>query len=317
MEIYPGQDPTLRNVESKLVPIARIAHYSVQQYLLPSCRSREKPTEFNVDSFTSYKETLHVCLTYLQDYHLWDRCHGVLEKVNDVADEEAFEMYLEIDKEYPLAYFAAREWCLLYKKVSHQTEEFDSLVLKLFGEQQFLQAWTALESPLSYIVLGLLQISKTAGPVYYASYWGLTRIVKIMLGLVHPGTGTDGASSSSLHVGTYCDINASGPEGPPLTVAISQNHAEIVRLLLDLGADVNAAGENSFCQPLQAAIVEDDEELVHELLEKGATVDHFPGPWEGAVSCALLFGNERIIQLLRQYGADDTQEEHILPKKSS
>lgn len=309
VEIYPGQDPTLQSSQSEWVPFARIAHYSVQQCLLDSDRSLGKPTKFNLDSFTAYKEILHVCLIYLLDNHLWDHCHGVLEKGHDKKHEERFEMCLELGKEYPLAYFAAQEWCLLYKKISCQTDEFDFLVLRLFEEQRLLQACAALEFPSKYMVLGLSQISKTAAPIYYASYWGLTRIVKIMMGLVQPGTGTDGASSSSLKVDTCCDINAGGPEGSPLTVAISQEHAEIVRLLLDIGANVNAAGETSFRQPLQAAIVKGDEELVHELLEKGAEAHHSSGLLGDTVACAHLLGNERIIRLLREYGADDTQED--------
>lgn len=303
VEIYPGQDPTLQNGEDKLVPIARIAHYSVQQCLLDSFRLPKKPAEFNLDSFTAYKEILHLCLIYLLDNHLWDRCHGVLEKGPDKGHEERFEMYLELGEEYPLAYFAAQEWCLLYRKISRQTDEFDFSVLKMFEEQRLLQACVALGFPSKYMVLGLSQISKTAAPVYYASYWGLTRIVKIMMGLIRPGTGTDGASSSSLKVDTCCDINASGPEGSPLTVAISQEHAEIVRLLLDMGADVNAAGESSFRQPLRAAIVNGDKELVHELLEKGAKAHHF------SVFDAHSLGNQSIIRLLREYGVDDTQED--------
>lgn len=304
VEIYPGQDPMLHKGESKLVPIARIAHYSVQQCLEASSRQLEKPAGFYLDSFTSYKEILHICLIYLQDNHLLDRCHGVLEKGHDKGHEERFEMYLKLGEEYPLAYFAAREWCLLYRKTSYQTDEFDFLVLKLFEEQRTLQACTALHFPSKYMVLGLSQISKTAAPVYYASYWGLTRIVKIMMELV---TGTDGASSSSLKVNTCCDINAGGPEGSPLTVAISQEHPEIVRLLLNMGADVNAAGETSFRQPLQAAVIKGDEELVHELLRKGAKAHHSSGLLGDAVACAHLLGNERIIRLLREYGADDTQ----------
>ena len=309
VEIYPGQDPTLQNHEFKLVPIARIAHYSVQQYLLSSSTRLEKPAEFNLDSFTAHKELLHICLIYLLDNHLWDRCSEVLEKCHGKEHEERFEMYLELGKEYPLAYFAAREWCLLYKKISCQTNELDFLVLKLFEEQRSLQACTALENPGKYMVFGLSRISKTATPVYYASYWGLIRILKIMMGLAGLGTGTDGASFSSLNLATCCDINAGGPEGSPLTVAISQGHAEIVRLMLDMGADVNAAGESSFRRPLNAAIVEDDEELVHELLKKGAKTHHSSGFWREAVPSALLLGNERIIRLLREYGADDAQED--------
>ena len=309
VEIYPGQDPTLLRGEFKLVPIARVAHYSVQQYLLSSYTRLEKPAEFNLENFTAYKEILHICLIYLLDDHLWDSCHSVLEKGRGKRDEERYEMYLELQKEYPLAYFAAREWCLLYKKISRQNDELDLLVLKLFEEQRSLQACTALGSPGKYMVIGRSRIFKTATPVYYASYYGLTRILKIMMGLACPETGTDGASSSSLKVETCCDINAGGPEGSPLTVAICQGHAEIVRLLLDIGADVNAACESSYFRPLQVAIFKGDEELVHELLKKGANPHHLSGFWGEPVPCARLFGNERIIRLLREYGADDTQED--------
>ena len=307
VEIYPGEDPTFRTGEFKLIPIARIAHYSVQQYLLSSCTRLEKPIEFNLDSLTAYKEILHICPIYLLDNHLWDRCHAVLEKIHGKGHEERFEMSLELGKEYPLAYFAAHEWCLLYRKISPQTDELDFLVLRLFEEQRSLQACTALGFPSKYMVLSLSRISKTATPVYYASYWGLTRILKIMMGLASPATGTDG-SSSSLKTNTSCDINAGGPEGSPLTVAVSQGHAEIVRLLLDMGADVNAAGESFFRRPLQAAIVKGDEELVHELLKKGAKAHHPSTFWMVAVPTAHLFGNERIIRLLREYGFDDTQD---------
>ena len=136
-----------------------------------------------------------------------------------------------------------------------------------------------------------------------------------MIGLGCPEASTDEASSLILKVDTCCDINIGGPEGSPLTVAISQGHAEIVRLLLDMGADVNAAGESSFRRPLQAAIVQGDEKLVHELLEKGAKAHHASGFWGEAVPCAHLLGNERIIRLLREYGIDDTQED--TPYRSS
>ena len=292
VDIYPSRDQTIWMRELPVVPFARIAHHSVQQYLVSSYTRLEKPAEFNFDSLTAYKEILHICLIYLLNEHLWDLCHSVLEKCHDKDFEKKREMFVELGKEYPLACFAAREWCLLYKKISRQINELDPLVLKLFEEKRSLQTCIILESPTRYMLLGFSSF-KTATPIYYASYWGLTHILKIMMGLASSGTGTDGASCSGLKVDTCCDINADGPEGSPLTIAIIQGHAETVRLLLDIGADVNAPGERPVYQPLYAAVLEGDEELVHGLLKKGAKVSR---------SFIYLNGNERISRLLQEYG---------------
>lgn len=310
VEIYPREGPRIRMDEVKLFLYARIAHYSVQQYLLSSCTRLEKPAEFSLDSFTAYKEILHICLIYLLDDQLWDRCQDTLEKVRGKTHEEKVEKYLELEEEYPLANFAARKSFFLYKKVSHQTEEFDCLVLKLLEEQRAVQAWTVLKYPIEYLLLSSSLIPQSTTPVYYASLLGLTRILKIIMGLACPGRATGGASPSSLKVDRCCDINADGLEGSPLTVAISHGHAEIVRLLLDMGADVNGAGKNHFYRPLPAAIMKGDEELVHELLEKGAKVYHRDGLAQSSRN------SEGITRLLREYRGDDKRKKNTSYRSS-
>ena len=102
VEIYCAPNSTLKGFLYESVPIARIAHYSVQQYLLSSCTRLEKPAVFNLDSFAAHKEIIQICLIYLLDNHLWDRCHALFEQLSNKRLSERREMYLELEKEYPL-----------------------------------------------------------------------------------------------------------------------------------------------------------------------------------------------------------------------
>jgi ankyrin repeat protein len=63
-----------------------------------------------------------------------------------------------------------------------------------------------------------------------------------------------------------------GQHGNPLQAAASQGHAEIVRLLLEQGADANTlSGEHD--SPLQVATSEGHAEIVRLLLDAGADLN--------------------------------------------
>jgi ankyrin repeat protein len=57
-----------------------------------------------------------------------------------------------------------------------------------------------------------------------------------------------------------------------LQAAAARGHIEIVSVLLEKGANVNAAG-GEYGSPLQAAVAEGHTEIVSILLEKGANVN--------------------------------------------
>lgn len=95
-----------------------------------------------------------------------------------------------------------------------------------------------------------------------------------------------------------------------LIVAARAGHVQIVKVLLDIGADVNVrpgserprlGGHGEYDTPLAAATTSGSEELVSLLLSAGADVSAAGGSaLLGAVSC----GSEGIVELLLDAGAD-------------
>lgn len=90
-----------------------------------------------------------------------------------------------------------------------------------------------------------------------------------------------------------------GIEGTPSPIyyAAFCGLAEVTRLLLEEGADVNAQGEN-YGHALQAASVNGHEAVVRLLLEKGAHVNAQGGDYGHALQAASASGHEAVVRLL-------------------
>ena len=85
--------------------------------------------------------------------------------------------------------------------------------------------------------------------------------------------------------------------GPALHVAIDGENREMVRILVAAGANVDA--KNSFGDPaLHRAILKGDSELVRILVEAGADVDITNAFGDSALSRAVHEGNKEILQIL-------------------
>ena len=82
---------------------------------------------------------------------------------------------------------------------------------------------------------------------------------------------------------------------------------ELASFLLESGADIHIRAKNeNENTPLQAAIANKQSELVAFLIEKGSEVNVIQsGGWTGLHEAALL-GNEEIIMLLLENGANKT-----------
>ncbi|KAM6503799.1 hypothetical protein JOM56_000742 [Amanita muscaria] len=100
------------------------------------------------------------------------------------------------------------------------------------------------------------------------------------------------------------DVNAQGGcYGNPLQVASSRGDKDIVELLLDKGADVNAqSGE--YGNALQTASYRGRKDIVELLLDKGADVNAQGGKYGNALQAASLKGKKDIVELLLDKGAD-------------
>lgn len=101
------------------------------------------------------------------------------------------------------------------------------------------------------------------------------------------------------------DVNAkeSSLGATALAFAISSGHTEIVRLLLENGADINTKDINGYT-PLIEATFNNEIEIGRLLLEKGADINAKDLRGMTALMFATIKDNIEIVRLLLQYGAD-------------
>lgn len=89
----------------------------------------------------------------------------------------------------------------------------------------------------------------------------------------------------------------------PLSAAVEGGHGNVVRLLLEAGADPNA--KEAICQggySLHTAAWRGDAEMVRLLLEHGAIPTHWVDSSGDALFAAWHNGHQRILQMLYAYG---------------
>jgi len=97
----------------------------------------------------------------------------------------------------------------------------------------------------------------------------------------------------------------------PLGLACYFGHGELARMLLALGADVNAASRNAMSvTPLHAAVARRDVEIVRVLLDAGADVNARQQARYTALHSAAAAGDRALAEMLVARGADvDAQSE--------
>ena len=102
------------------------------------------------------------------------------------------------------------------------------------------------------------------------------------------------------------DVNArsSGFYGNALEAASAGGHEHIAQLLIDAGAAVNAQSSGHYGNALQTASACDHENIVRLLLDKGADVNARGGLYGSSLQVASDRGHENIVRLLLDRGAD-------------
>ncbi|CAL8575827.1 hypothetical protein XPA_001728 [Xanthoria parietina] len=85
--------------------------------------------------------------------------------------------------------------------------------------------------------------------------------------------------------------------------ASERGHDQVVQMLLDNGADVNAQG-GSYTNALQAASAGGHDQVVQMLLDNGADVNAQGGSYTNALQAASAGGHDQVVQMLLDQGTD-------------
>ncbi|KAF7978245.1 hypothetical protein HWV62_1264 [Athelia sp. TMB] len=280
----------------------KLAHFSVQEYLIARIKPKAEAQSSSSEQL-SHSMIAQDCLAQLLHF----------EGPSILDWEHPGSIYLDhINSLFPLAQYAAMNWVShlhLSRSDSAHRPQLQKLLFRMFGLPSTtwsyaLLSWVRLQNlaidsdpKLRYSsttlgrclrsfkeIPGLLPLD--ASPLYYACFAGSLRAVQYL-------------------VNNGADVDKVGREASsgPLLVASQEGHLEIVRLLLDKGANANLLREDHGTA-LHAASAEGHMKVARLLLDKGADVNIEGGNYGTALQVASSCGHVKLAELLLERGAD-------------
>lgn len=275
-------DATGMSGEDTLKQNIRLAHFSVEEYLKSERILHGGAAKISFNKGSAHAEIALICLIYLLEPGL--------------SEATSIEDILE---NYPLAPFAAKYWYHHYERAEQQISKLDDLILELFQSDHSFVTSIKLHDPDDSRPQNgfLLSSNHIASPIYYASLLGLSQVLRQLIDI----QGQQVLTADSIPLASkpkISGINAQdGEYGDALQAASYMGHEDIVRLLLEKGAQVNAEGGKYGCA-LQAASYMGHKTVLEVLLEEGANVNAKGGKYGNALQAACYDGHEAIIRLL-------------------
>ena len=266
-------------------------HYSVQEFLLSErlLNAEGEIKMFALDAKSSHVEIAQLCLSFLNyDDFSMGPC-------------TTYEAFKERTVKYPFLKYAADYWPF-HSKVQETESIVSDLILKLFIPQKtprlasMLQASSDLFTycprngsdflKLYYLQIDPRPIGYTMNSLALASLLGLNSVLK---GIVENGA----------------DINALGTSiGNPIHSAAFYGHLTTVKILVDLGADLNYSRPRDGGTALMIAIKQGNREIVEYLLKMKADVTIADSRNVTALHLAAFRGDVDTVRRLVELGAD-------------
>ena len=238
-----------------------LVHYTLQEYL-------ENHPEYLLPNPETVIAT--TCLTYLS-FEVFDS--------GPCSDGEALNQRL---RDYQFLDYASRHWG---HHIARGEFQMDLLFTYLEDDQKLSCFVQVLHLNPNWTDDRRDQFPKRFSSLHVSSYWGLVKIVRILL-------------DKGLDVNIRDSYGAT-----PLQVAARDGHEPVVKLLLDNKADIiteNNRGETA----LYWAARNGHKTVVRLLLERGAVVSTRDNEGWNALDWAVLEGNSEIVKQLLEQGVD-------------
>ena len=265
-------------------PVARLAHFSVEEYLLSDHIAHSSVARFHIDPTVVDLKIAQTCLQYLsfQDF----------AKPAVMADLRGSQELDERVKQYALLRYAARYWPEHLKFSGVSAEDHNRQIVSHL--QWFLQPGSLGDQYISWQQVYHLHCSTEDDcshqpPFYHAVVFGLEHVFNLLLPQV-------------------ADINAHFVGGwTPLTAAATARQTEMVKTILRAGAQPDIPvlrGYQRWRTALHIAAEQGLEEIAEVLLDAGAS------PHTRSVSLATPLyraarsGSIPILKMLHDRGAD-------------
>ncbi|CZR67570.1 uncharacterized protein PAC_17469 [Phialocephala subalpina] len=282
----------------------RLAHFSIKEYLI-SPRMAQGPAKYF--STTETEAHLHIskaCLAY----------HLHLSATILVTEEQC--------EHFTLWKYAAERWSEHLEQVpraSWSPLATDMASQVLTPSSQNLLNIIRICSP-DYYPLEQWDKNFPPAPLYYVASLGAAQLTELLLdkkvNIDEPSPASENgfaliaaADREHAHIVKLlldrgANINVQEHfRGSALHAAVYRENKSTVQLLLDRGADVNAQG-GYVGSALQAAVYYRNKSILQLLIDRGAQVNVQGGEFGSALTTAVFVGSKRIIRLLLDGGAD-------------
>ena len=244
-----------------------LVHYTVKEFLVSETIHNDLPF-FYVGNEEVEVELAQTCLTYL--------CYSDFV-AGSVTDDDLDSEYLD---KYNFLEYAATVWGVHAHRSKGKEEQLLDLTTKLLkapseGRGNY-ELWLQVYSRIKAVHHSDWSTFK---PLYFAASFGLPKTLKNLLEEEQSGNGSSWAEM----------------QGDPVREAVSQGHAEVVKILLE---HYTISDEAKLSQYLYIASFNGHDDVVRSSLGKGAGIDAVGGKKGTALQVAALEGNKGTVQLL-------------------